>query len=139
MKRKLAAALVVLLSGLVFVAVGVLTAADVADEFKIYTSGYPEKKRGAVAFTHAKHVKDHAVACDECHHDYKDGKNLWKEGDPVQKCCACHDPGADKEATPRNLERAYHNNCRDCHRAFLKENPDSKVPAKCTECHERKS
>jgi hypothetical protein len=54
--------------------------------------GYDQDKRGPVNFTHKKHAEDYQVACAECHHEYENGKNVWKETDPVKKCVECHDP-----------------------------------------------
>ena len=66
----------------------------VADTFKIDNDKamFKDGKRTKVAveLTHKKHAEDHKVACAECHHVYKDGKNTWKQGDKVQKCSECH-------------------------------------------------
>ena len=81
-----------MLTAIVFVAVGALTAADVPDEVTIENKGYAADKKGPVKLHHKKHQTDYKIACADCHHDYKDGKNVWKQGDPVKKCSACHDP-----------------------------------------------
>jgi hypothetical protein len=59
---------------------------DVPDVIVIENKVYAEDKKGPVTFHHAKHNKDYKVSCTECHHLYKDGRNLWKEGDHVDKC-----------------------------------------------------
>ena len=85
-------------------------------------------------FNHGEHVADN-IACTECHHVYEDGKNVWHQGDVVQPCCACH-----LEKTENNvpsLERAFHTNCRDCHRDLQKEGKESGPYKKCTECHKK--
>jgi hypothetical protein len=73
------------------------------------------------------------VSCTECHHLYKDGRNLWKEGDHVDKWVNCHDPAVDKGKTIK-LQNAFHQNCKDCHKEAGKEG--KKAPyTKCVDCH----
>ncbi|MBW2104016.1 MAG: hypothetical protein JRH05_15445, partial [Deltaproteobacteria bacterium] len=66
MKRKLLTILTVVLSGLLFLAVGVLTATDVPDSVKISNTGYKKDKKGPVILHHKKHHADYKVACAEC-------------------------------------------------------------------------
>jgi hypothetical protein len=116
-----------------------------ADEISIQSSLWKDAKYGPAKFTHKKHVDEHKVVCQECHHVYKDGKNVWKEGDNVQKCDACHTcvkTGKDlKAATPEekklSLFDAYHNNCKGCHAKLNKEKKDKKAPVTCTACHKK--
>jgi hypothetical protein len=42
-------------------------------------------------FTHKTHTIDYEVPCAYCHHVFEDGKNVWQQGMPVQKCSECHD------------------------------------------------
>ena len=49
-----------------------------------------KRTKASVELTHKQHAEAHKVACAECHHVYKDGKNVWKQGDKVQKCSECH-------------------------------------------------
>jgi len=42
-----------------------------------------------VKFSHRRHSKPR-LACERCHHDHQRGRNLWREGQPVKKCQACH-------------------------------------------------
>ena len=42
-------------------------------------------------FTHAGHAGEYKVACTQCHHLFEDGKNIWNQGMPIQKCSECHD------------------------------------------------
>jgi hypothetical protein len=132
MKSKLVTLFMVALTGLVFLAVGALTAADVPEEVSIENEGYKSDKKGPVPLSHKKHVDEYGVACTECHHDYQDGKNVWKEGDPVKKCAECH-PMETKEAKSAGVDKlknAYHKNCKNCHKE------KGKGPfKKCTECH----
>jgi len=137
MNRKVVTLLTVVFGGLLFLVVGALTAADVPDQVIIQNTGYKADKKGPVKLSHKKHATDYKAACTECHHDYKDGKNVWKEGDPVKKCSACHDPEA-KKGDVDKLNNAYHKNCKDCHRDLMKEGKIKDAPyKKCTDCHEK--
>ena len=139
MNKRFLTLLMVVLAGLLFLTVGVLTAADVPDEVVIDCTGYKKDKKGPVKLTHKKHSVDYKVACTDCHHEYKDGKNVYKEGDPVNKCSACHDP-LKKQAKVKKLQNAYHRNCKNCHKALVKEGKSKKAPfKKCNDCHEKKS
>ena len=135
MKKGLFTLLMIAVTALTFVAVGALTAADVPDEVTIENEGYKKDKKGAVKLSHKKHNTDYKVTCTECHHDYKDGKNVWKEGEPVKKCSGCHDP-LKKEGKVIKLQNANHKNCKNCHKAL----EGKKAPfKKCNDCHEKKS
>ncbi|MDL1958830.1 MAG: cytochrome c family protein [Deltaproteobacteria bacterium] len=102
---------------------------------------FAKHKKSLVIFNHAKHNVDYKIACTECHHVYKDGKNVWKEGDAVQKCDACHtgakapkEPKLSKEEQIKGyMYSAIHENCKSCHKAAKKEG--KAAPTKCTECH----
>jgi cytochrome c553 len=103
---------------------------------------WPNPTKKNLPFSHKKHSEEYKVTCVDCHHDYKDGKNIWKEGDPVQKCEACHTDATIKdvnklppEQQKLNLNLAFHNNCRGCHQKIKKENKDSLIPVACTGCH----
>jgi hypothetical protein len=91
-----------------------------------------KRTKPAVEFTHKKHVEVHKIACSECHHNYKDGKNIWKQGDKVQKCSECHKVAA--EGKKLNLQLAYHKNCQDCHKK-LKAEGKKTGPTVCAQCH----
>jgi hypothetical protein len=134
MKKGSLPLVMVVFTGLVFLAFGVLTAADVPNEIVIENEGYKRDMKGPVKLSHKKHSTDYGATCTDCHHVYKDGKNVWKEGDPVQKCSSCHDPQKAEGNAPK-LMTAYHNNCKDCH----KQHPDTNAPyKKCTDCHQKK-
>jgi cytochrome c553 len=103
---------------------------------------WPNPTKKYAPFNHKKHNEDYKVACAECHHVYKDGKNVWKEGDPVQKCEKCHTEPTiqgEKKLPPDqqklNLKLAFHNNCEACHKKVKKEKPDLKIPVTCAQCH----
>ncbi|MBW1729517.1 MAG: cytochrome c3 family protein [Deltaproteobacteria bacterium] len=137
MKRKGLGLLVVLLVGLVFLVVGVLVAADVPDQIVINNTGYKADKKGPVHFSHKKHHADYKVACTECHHDYQNGKNVWKEGDPVQHCSKCHNPLKKQGKVPK-LQNAYHKNCKTCHKKLAKAGKKTGPYKKCSQCHAKK-
>jgi len=137
MSKKHLTLLTVILSGFLFLSVGVLTAADAPDEVMLDNKGYKADKKGPVKFTHKKHSTDYKVACADCHHVYKDGKNVWKDGDAVQKCSACHEAEG-KEGGAMKLQNAYHKNCKDCHKALLEEGKPTGPFKKCNDCHAKK-
>ena len=117
---------------------------DATKEMIIVSSLFKTHTKGEVRFTHERHAKDYNIACDECHHVYKDGKNVWQQGMPVEKCQDCHDEATvkgEKKLAPdvqkRNLKLAFHKNCVTCHRNVKKENPETTAPTTCTTCHKR--
>ena len=118
---------------LIFLTVGVLTAADAPDVIMIFNK-FKSQKKGPVKLTHKKHSTEYKVACNECHHVYKDGKNTWKDTDPVQKCISCHDT-EEKKGNADKLQSAFHKNCQGCHKELKpKEGPYKK----CNDCHQDK-
>jgi hypothetical protein len=127
----------VILSVTMFVGVGVLVATNVPDEMSINSTVYDSDKKGPVKFTHKKHNVDYKVACTDCHHVIKDGKNVYKEGDPTQKCCECHDP-VKSEGKVKKLMLAFHKNCQGCHKDLEKAGKKTGPTRKCNDCHEKK-
>jgi hypothetical protein len=125
---------IILLSllGLLLVYMGIVIAADLPKEIVIENKGYSLDTKGPVTFQHAKHTVDLKIACTDCHHVYKDGKNTLQKGQPIQKCSACHDVKESKGNT-KKLQLAYHTNCKDCHKTLKKGPVD-----KCTDCHAKK-
>jgi hypothetical protein len=115
------------------------------DEITIKNDGWPQVKYEPVKFSHKKHSAEYKIPCKECHHVYKDGKNVWEEGQPVQKCSSCHNvyklgkdlQGASDAEKKLSLFKAYHDNCVGCHKKENKEKgkEEAKAPVKCTECH----
>ena len=138
MKKGVLSLILLILVGSVFITVGILIAADVPEEVVIENRVYKRDKKSAVTFSHLEHSNDYQVQCTECHHDYQDGKNVWKEGDPVKKCIECHDSKGKNRDKPQGLRYAYHDNCHDCHDE-LRRNGNKEVPkkTKCANCHER--
>ncbi|UCF82447.1 MAG: cytochrome c3 family protein [Desulfobacteraceae bacterium] len=139
MNSRLLTLIMVVFAGMLFLTVGALTAADAPDEVTIENEGYKKDKKGPIKLSHKQHSEDYKVACTECHHDYKDGKNVWKDTDPVKKCSECHDP-VKKKGNANKLQLAYHSNCKNCHKDIVAKDSSKKAPfKKCTECHQKKS
>ena len=108
-------------------------AVESVDEIIIENQGYTEDKKNPVKLSHKKHAEEYEIACDSCHHVYQEGENTWKQGDPVEKCVACHDPMEDQDNVIK-LQRAFHKNCRDCHKEVTQEGREAPYK-KCTDCH----
>lgn len=124
--------------GMVFLGAGMLTAqecADAPDEVVINHDGYDADKKGPVKLSHKKHTEEYGAACTDCHHVFEDGKNVWKEGDPVQKCAECHDYN-ESQGNAKKLQLAFHMNCKDCHKEAFKEGKKDAPFRKCNDCHE---
>lgn len=135
MKKGWLGLLLILLIGLVFTTVGVLSAVEIPDKIVIESKGYKKVTKAPVPFNHKEHATEYGIACTECHHNYKDGKNVWKEGDPVQECSACHDPEK-TVGKVKKLQNAFHTNCRDCHKKVDEEGKNAPYK-KCTDCHQK--
>jgi len=107
---------------------------------------WAERKFKDVTFSHQKHAREYKIACAECHHVYKDGKNVWTEGQEVQPCDACHTfvkTGKDlAAATPEekklSLWNAFHDDCKGCHTKYNKEKGTQAATVKCLDCHPKK-
>ncbi len=115
----------------------------VEDTFMIKDPAFKKYKKTPVKFTHLKHSVDYKIKCADCHHVYKDGKNVWKDGDKVAKCSSCHTYSKKKYikidgVKTYSTKDAYHKNCQGCHKAFKKKNKKSTAPTKCRECHPKK-
>ena len=98
---------------------------------KVYEGQF---KKGPVKFPHKMHFVEKGVACQECHHRFEDGKNVWTPEDPVQKCNECHpyDKSQGKLLHMR-MGKVFHERCRDCHKKREKGGPTS-----CKGCHQDK-
>jgi hypothetical protein len=134
---------VVILSIALFTGRGILIATEVQDvpgEINIYSDTYEKSKKkhkyGPTPLSHKKHNIDYKLSCTECHHVYEGGKNVFKEGDPVQKCLECHDVKKSK-GKQKKLTLAYHKNCQGCHKD-LKKAKKKTGPIKCNDCHVKK-
>jgi hypothetical protein len=107
------------------------------DEIVIKNEGYKSDKKSPVTLSHQDHIDNYEVACTECHHDYQDGKNVWKEGDPVMKCVECHSP-LKSEDKAKKLKLAFHKNCKSCHKKLSKDGIAKEAPyKKCNDCHQK--
>jgi hypothetical protein len=140
--------IVAVLVGGVFLAVGytVAMSGEIPATITVKDPAFTTLKKTPVPFSHEKHFKDMNIACTDCHHIFKDGKNVWKEGDPVKKCSECHKPVATeknsltfcKKAYPAGkapgLKCAYHMNCIACHKK-AKEAGKKRAPTECSKCH----
>jgi hypothetical protein len=99
----------------------------------INDSNFHVVRKGPVRFSHSRHSADYDIACAQCHHDFKNGVNIWKEGDPVSACSECHDAETANGDIP-NLKLAFHRNCQKCHKAVA--GGENKAPfLKCNGCH----
>ncbi len=148
MKKKPLIVTVMLLAGLLFF--GMVWAAQQADDVMTMNSKvYAKHKKALVTLNHKKHNVDYKIGCSDCHHVFKDGKNVWKEGDAVQKCEACHDQAkaptgkdAPKLSKSEKIQKfhysAIHANCAGCHKANKKAGKKNPGPAACKECHPKK-
>ena len=125
---------------------GLSGAADqkVPDNITLKSTLWKEHTKSAVEFSHKKHSEEYGAKCVDCHHVYKDGKNVWKEGDKVQKCQECHNEptvtGEKKlpeDQQKLNLKLAFHGNCVDCHKELKKKDKAKygKIPTTCLNCH----
>jgi len=105
----------------------------------IDNKGFNVRKKGPVKLKHKKHNEEYKIGCRECHHDYKDGKNVWTKKDPVKSCGSCHD-SVKKQGKISKLKNAYHKNCKDCHQELIKQGKSESAPFKrCADCHLKKS
>jgi predicted CXXCH cytochrome family protein len=134
MRKKILVTLGVIVSIAMFVGVGALIAADVPDEISVKSKAFETHKKAAVKLSHKKHNVDYKIACAECHHVFKDGKNVFKEGDPVQACSECHDP-VKSEGNVKKLMLAYHKNCQGCHKDLEAAGKPTGPTKKCNDCH----
>ncbi len=137
MKRRLFLFIMFTISGVAFLTLGVLTEAkdppkkprqEVKEKIKIENKGYKKDRYNGVELSHQKHQDEYTnqdekkIACEECHHVYEDGKNVWKDGEYVQKCVECHNPlkRDPKNKKNKKLQLAFHNSCKTCHKAVVK-------------------
>lgn len=132
---------VMILAGFFFMTTGGLVAEEMEmPEFiELDQDLYGADRKGPVPFEHEVHTEFFEVACEECHHVYEEGENVWEEGDPVQKCSACHDP-LESEGEVKNLRLVFHRNCKGCHMQLKKEGISEDAPyRRCSGCHQRQS
>jgi len=112
-------------------------AQEAPEEIVINNAVYKTDRKGSVLFSHSEHADGYVESCDGCHHEYKDGQNIWEEGQPVKKCFSCHDPSK-RDGRIRKLNIAYHKNCKGCHRELAREGGTQAPYRQCTDCHEKR-
>ena len=110
---------------------------EMPEEIYIENKVYKTDRKGPVRFSHTEHAEGYVETCDGCHHEYRDGENVWEEGQPVKKCSACHDPSKSK-GNIKKLNIAFHKNCKACHRKLAKEGGTDAPYKQCTDCHEKR-
>jgi hypothetical protein len=91
----------------------------------------PSGRKLPVQFSHKVH-EARRVGCTHCHHDYQGRRNVWRQGQPVQKCQACH--GLTPEAGRLDAKNAFHRQCKGCHLG-LKQRGQPAGPVTCRGCH----
>jgi hypothetical protein len=135
--RKILVALGIIALGAMW-AVSDSLATDIPDEITMNSKIYEKHRKSLVTWGHSEHADDFALDCTECHHIFKGGENVWKEGDPVKKCDACHkDPkkprgkGLTKAQKVGSYYWAIHKKCRGCHQE------QGSGPIACNHCHPR--
>ncbi|MCG6918199.1 MAG: cytochrome c family protein [Deltaproteobacteria bacterium] len=119
-------------------------AQEVPDHFVILSKLWKDHTKSGVEFSHKKHSAEYGAKCTDCHHVYENGKNVWKEGDKVQKCMECHNEPTIKgekklpeDKQKLNLKIAFHDNCQGCHKDMKKKDKAKygKIPTTCIQCH----
>ena len=136
MINRLILTLICISSGLIILYSGVIIADDMPEDIVIDNRDYPSDRKGPVEFSHLIHNEDYEVECDQCHHEYEDGENVWEEDDPVKKCSECHSPVKNQDNI-KNLRLSFHRNCKNCHKDLAKEGISEDAPyRKCAGCHE---
>ena len=146
MKKRSLLVLTAAALGVVFIFALAYATQQVPDTITMESKLFPKHTKSLVTLNHKKHNVDYKIGCADCHHVYKDGKNVWKEGDAVQKCDACHTEakaptGADapKLSQAEKIKAYYysaiHENCVGCHKDLKKADPTKVIPTKCAECH----
>ena len=137
-------AVAVLMCSVAFLGLSGAAEQKVPEEIIIKSTLWKDHTKSAVDFNHKKHQEDYKIKCTECHHVYKDGKNVWKKGDEVKKCQECHNEPTIKgekklpEAQQKlNLKIAFHDNCLECHKELKKKDKAKydKIPTTCIQCH----
>ncbi len=148
MKKRALLTLAIALLGVVFV-FSMVHATDAPDTIEMNSKVFKKHSKSLVTFSHKKHNIDYKVPCAQCHHVYKDGKNVWKESDAVQKCDVCHSEAkapktkkdepkiSTKEKIAKYYYSAIHENCKSCHND-LKKAGKKAGPTACKDCHPNK-
>jgi predicted CXXCH cytochrome family protein len=99
--------------------------------------GYKKERKGPVEFAHKKHAYEDRLFCWDCHHDYKDGQNVWVPWGETKRCSQCHDPKK-KEPNKIMLQKAFHYQCKGCHKDLANKGKKTGAYKKCGGCHLKK-
>lgn len=105
------------------------------DQIILDNKGYKKDRKGPVTFSHKKHALSYRVLCWECHHSYEGEKNTWAPWQGTRKCRECHDP-VEKGVSETRLQRAFHLNCKVCHKELAVQEKQAGSFRECTGCHE---
>jgi hypothetical protein len=135
MKHATRVVLALVVGGTVLLAMTLAIAATKAPDKDITLESkdvFKERKKAPVVFSHPKHKE---LKCTQCHHEYKEGKNVWQQGQEVKKCGTCHK--LEKQDKVVKLEKAMHEQCQGCHKKLKKEKKKA-GPTACTKCHPKK-
>ena len=98
---------------------------------RLESQSFQRREKGPVLFRHQSHEAAR-IACTACHHDYVNGRNVWRQGQPVAACAECHQ--VRPQAGMLDLKNAFHRQCKGCH---LKTRQQGRRagPSRCEECH----
>ncbi len=92
-----------------------------------------QREKPPVWFSHRLH-EEQRITCTQCHHQYQGRRNVWRQGQPVQKCESCH--GLYWQDNRLDIKNAYHRQCKGCH-VKLRQQKRRAGPIHCQECHRR--
>ena len=123
----------VCISAGIFVDMGAAT--EDLDVITIDNEGYNKDRKGPVLFEHKMHAYDYEITCWQCHHEYEDGENIWSPWGTTKRCIECHDP-LTSQGNAFNLQKAYHVNCKNCHKEMKIFGEKSIAYRECNTCHE---
>ena len=145
MKKRSFFVLTAAVLGVMFLSVLVYATQQAADTMTLESKVYGDHKKALVTFTHKKHNVDYKIPCNQCHHVYEGGKNVWEQGDEVLKCESCHSEAKapkgvkcpKEEKITKYHYSAIHENCKGCH-SDLKKAGKPTGPVACTGCHPKK-
>lgn len=104
------------------------------DTITIDNKGYSKDRKSPVVFEHRAHAYDYEISCWSCHHDFKDGEDVWSPWGETKQCRECHDP-VEKKGDAFKLQKAYHFNCKNCHKEMEIFGPGDREYRVCSVCH----
>ena len=89
------------------------------------------RQKPPVTFSHSRHEAG-GVACHRCHHEYQGRRNIWRQGQMVKQCQACH--GFSPQPRRPDLKNAFHRQCKGCHLQGRQQGRRA-GPLDCGDCH----